>query len=339
MAFNLDRRYQGRLDYKKSGNDSMDVPAANFFASMKLTFHANLNIAGAPATKILPQQIARMVEEFRIIRDDNEISWQISGESLGRLFRKRSGKEAVDNVAIDGAIGTDKEGQLFLEVPFHPTDTPKPSDFLMDTTRHKYKIHVKYRDITEQGTLFGGTAGATITTNDSDCFIDVTFDKVVPVNGPNGKPDSLLAGFVPYFPDLLERTNEINQTKPDYKIEMPENQVIRNVFLFSNHEQSTDEIVGASDIFTDSLELKDTQGKTHQKIKARDLRQDTSLRWSEDTLEEGFYDLNLTKFGNMVDSLVSDSLRPLYIEAAVAPKTGTTRVTSVTQTIFQQGNA
>lgn len=339
MALRRKRMYTDRLEYKKSGNDSLEIPDGNFFAGMSLRFNVDINIATANAADILPQQIARMVEEFRIIRDQNEIAWQISGENLARIFKKRMGVEAAGNTGLTVNTGNNKVGTLYLDVPFHPIDAPKPHDFLMDTRHHKYKLYVKYRDLTAQGTLYGDlSGGAVITANTSNCYIDVTLNKVDPIKGPKGNQDALDSGVIPYFPDLLERTNEVNQTKPDFRIDLPENQILRTIFLFANYEVSADYIAGDSAILTDYVELKDTQGTSYQKVKATDLREDTSVKMRDASLEAGWYEFALTEFGHIVDSMPSDSLRPLYLEQAVKPNAGgTTRIVSITQTVFQQG--
>ena len=332
MAFEKNREYEDQLEFKNGGSVSHEFPSGNFFAAMTMDINLDINLATNAATAALAHQIARVIEKFELVRDGKHIEWQISGESLARLFRKIDGLEAAGNVSMTTAIGNNKTGRMTLRIPFYPMDAVKPSDYALDTVHHKWELKIKYRDVKADGVLFRVANTSDITVNDAGSYIDLQLDKITPLDG-----DSYLKT-TPHFYGLIEAHNEVNQTKPNAKFELPENEVIRSVVLFANHEATADEWTGANDIMSDVIALKNTQGRTYQKPKVSMLREETSLKWREGSnLEAGLYEFDFTQYGNMVDAIVSDGVTPLYLQTSVTKKAGATRVTQITQTIISQG--
>lgn len=338
MAFEKNTAFEKRIEFKNNANASVfEFPKGNFFGSMDLDLNLDIDVATGAMVNIINHQVARMIEELVIMRDGEHVHWQVSGESLARLFRYQEGVESVDNAQISTGTGAGKTGRMFLHIPFYVVDSMKKSDCAMDTNSHKYELKIKFRDITADNVLYADTSAGTITVNDAGCYIDLTLHKITPVKGENGA-DSWQKS-APYFPGLTEREDTITATKSDFPIELPENKMCHSLLLFANADASAGvNPTGYNDIFTDRLQLKNTQGRVIMNPKATTIRQLTSLKRRNNSLENGLYDYDLTEYGNLVDSLLSDSVAPLKIVAAVAKKTNDTRVTTIIRTIERQGS-
>lgn len=338
MAFEKNTAYEKRIEFKNNANASVfEFPQGNFFGAMDLDINLDIDVATGAMVTIEQHQIARCIEELVIMRDGENVVWQLAGEELARLFRYREGVEAAGNVQLSVGTGNNKTGRMFLHVPFHIMDTMKQSDCAMDTNSHKYELKLKFRDIKSDGGLYADTSAGAITLNDAGCYIDLTLHKLTPVKGPTGNGDAYTKS-APYFPGYISRVDTITATKPDFDIEMPENKVIHGVMLFANADAASgSNPVGSNSIFTDRLQLKNTQGRVIQNPKATTVRELTSLKRRQNSLEAGLYDYEFTEYGNIIDSLLSDGIAPLKIVAAVAKQTYDTRVTSIIRTIEQQG--
>ena len=336
MAFEKNTAYEKRIEFKNGANASVfEYPKANFFAGMTLDINLAIAISDGAMVGVLQQQIGRCIEKLEIIRDGDNTVWQISGEQLSRRFRYREGVQAVDNAEIPVDVDTAVAGRLFLDIPFHPLDAVKPSDYAMDTNKHKYELKIKFRNITLANVLFKTVSGGTITVDTANSFIDLTLYKLTPVRGPNG--DDQYTKQAPYFPGIIERIDTVAATKPDFEIELPENKVVRGVTVFAETDAASGlDPGGSNSVLTDSLTLKNTQGRTIQNVKATTLRQLTSLKRKAASLEAGLLDYDFTQYGHIVDSLLSDGIAPLKIVGAVAKLTYDTRIVSVVETVEQQ---
>jgi len=335
MAFERNTQFEKQLDFKNGSNDTYEFPRGNFYDGVTLDINFDVSISVAPAVTALQHQVARIIEEVIIMRDGENVSWQLSGETLARLFKKQKGVEAASNMTITGATGDNKKGRCFLHIPFNIIGGLKASDAAMDTVHHKYELKIKYRDIKADGTLFADTSAATIELNSAS--IDLELHKVTPIAGPNGAPDSYLVN-APLFPGLMERQDTVAQTKSDFDIEMPEYKTCYSVFMFAQKKVSAENWQGSNDILSSLLTVRNTQGRVIQQRKATVLREETSMVLEQGSnLENGFYILPLTQHGNVVDSIVSDGTKPLYVRAGVTKPAEDANIVTVTQTIEQQG--
>lgn len=338
MSFERNTEDEKRIEHKNGGNSTYEFPQGNYFAGMHFDMNIDIDLATAVAVTVLPEQVARMIEELIIMRDGNNVAWQISGEMLARLFKKnKNGVEAASNTTMSVAVANGKTARCSFYIPFSILGAPKASDAAMDTNAHKYELKIKWRDLTASGTLFADTSSSAITINAAGTYIDLELDKITPVTGPDGKADSYSLKR-PFFPSLMEQQDTITQTKSDYRIELPENKVVHNLVLFTNTESTANAWTGSNSILTGNLNLRNTQGRSIQNRKASTVRERTSQDLNlGSNIEDGLYHFPITQHGNIVDSLVSDGTKPLYVRADVAKLANETRITTIVQTIEQQG--
>lgn len=341
MSFEKNTAYEERIALKNGGNATVfEFPLGNYFGAMDLDLNLDLDIATGAPVGIISHQVARMIEKLEIFRDGENQIWNIAGEDLARLFRYRDGVEAVDNAQIAAATGNGVTGRMFLHIPFYLLGSPKQRDCAMDTVNHKYKMKIKFRDVMAANTLFKdlATNSSAITVNDSGSYIDLTLHKLALKPGPNGQPDAY-DKVAPYFPGLISQTTTIDSTQSDKEIKLPESKVIYGAVLFANADSDSGvNPTGYNTILTDNVVLKNTQGRVINNIKVATLRQLTSLKHRNASLEDGLYDFDFTEYGNIPDSLYSDNVAPLKFVMPVAKLTNETRIMTIVKTVERQGS-
>lgn len=332
-------QYHKRFYYEANGTEVWRLPSANLYAAINMLLKLQVNIVTAVASNAPDFQIWNAIERIELVRDSQKQVWSMSGQAFALLFGKThgTGVAAAANATIAGAVANDVAGEMYLSAKAYPVDTIKPWDFAIDTRAHDYELKIKWRDLTAVGTLFG-TIGDSITLTDSENYLEVELDAIIPqANSINGQKDSL-SRVTPLVVGLREDKLSVDASNTKFQIDIPDFQKYRNLILYTTHVANTSQEVGENDIIQNKITLYDTQRSFYQDIQAEMLRAKTSRRWGQGSnLNAGVYDLNLTAFGSALDVLVSNNVTDLYLDLDVVKQANNTYIRPIYVTQEEQG--
>lgn len=337
MSLRFKPQYYKRFYYEASGSDVWKLPSGNLFSAINLLLKLQVDIASGGATNAPDFQIFNSIETIELIRDSKNIVWSMSGQAFAALYTREygNGQAAIDNALVAGSAASNVLGQHYLSIKAAPLGALKPWDFAIDTRAHDYELKIKWRDLTVVGTLFGTHTGA-ITATNSENYLEVELDNIVPEFNPNTGQKDGLAKFTPLVVGLREQKLSIDANNNQYQISIPDLTRLHNIILYTTHVANTAQEVGENDILQNKIKLFNTQNNVFQDVLAEMVRQKTARSWGHGTnLNAGIYDLNQTAFGSVNDVLVSNSINDLYLEMDIVKQSNATylRPIYVTQEI------
>lgn len=279
------------------------------------------------------------IETIELIRDSKTLVWSMSGQAFAALFTRKygNGQSAPDNSAIAGAAASNVQGQHYLAVNAYPLGALKPWDFAIDTRAHEYELKIKWRNLTAVGTLFGTHTGA-ITAVDSENYLDIELENIVPEFNPvTGQKDGLQK-FTPLVVGLREQKLSIDANNTQYQIDIPDLIRLHNIVLYTTHVANAGQEVGENDIVRNKVKLFNTQNSVFQDVQVEMVRQRTARDWGHGSnLNAGIYDLKQTAFGSVNDVLISNSINDVYLELDVVKQANATYLRPIYVTQETQG--
>lgn len=332
-------QYTKRFYYEANKTEVYKFPSGNLFAAMNMLLKLEVNVVTNTGSNAPDFQVFNAIERVELIRDSKQLVWSLSGQALALLFRYQydNGTAAASNAAIAGAVANNVQGQEYLHCPFHPLDAAKESDFGCDTRAHDYELKIKWRDLTVAGTLFGTISG-TITDTDSENYLELELENIIPMPNPATKAPDSLTGFAPLIVGYREDRQVVAASSTKFQIDIPDFQKYRNVILYTTHVANTLQEIGVNTVLANNIKVYDTQNTFYADILAEMLRQKTSRRWGTgSSVPAGMYDINLTKFGSVFDALVSNNTTDLYMDLDVTKLTNATYVRPIYVTQESQG--
>lgn len=337
MAFELNKFELTRIYYEAGATKVFKLPRGNLYKGVNLFIQAEIDLTTG-ASNAPDFQVARMISEFRLVRNSSDTIMSLSGEGIALLFSHINGVEAPSNSTLNGTAANNKQAQHYVHIPFDFASGLKPWDGLMDTRKHDYEIQIVFRDLSAAGTLFGTISGA-ITAGTSENYIDIEAEQITLRPSKNNVGAAVNDEFydkTPFIRGLVERRLDVTQNNTQFQIDLPKHKNFRNLYLWTVHEANTNQIVGENDIFSGMLEVKDTQQKTYHRIRARNLRQETGLKWGNTSLNAGLYHLPITAYGALTDVLKTDSTIEMFVTAEVTKQTNATYVRAFFDTVELQ---
>lgn len=335
MSFKSKNTYVKRFYYEAGQTQVYKPPRANLFTEFDLDINLEVDIATSASSNAPDYQIARAIQKLEVRTSDGNVKWSMSGEALAVKFLYRRGVEAKSNASIAGATGNNKQGRMFLKCLFSPDNAARPQDYMMDTRAQEYEIAVTWRDLTVAGTLFGTIAG-TMAAAQGENYIDLTLHKVDLSPSPNGTKDAY-ATQSPFIRGLREVIEDVTSTQDGFLIQPSKMKQYRGFTLWATHEANTSQEIGINTILTDKIVLQDTQDTQYHSVKARSLHEETSLaRGLGSGLPDGIYDMDLTRFGNLVDEIASDNVVELKLLPDVTKLANATRIHMIYDTTERQ---
>ncbi len=326
MAFEVNNLYSKRFYYEAGATQVHQVPKGNLFSDMDLDINLEIDVVTNTASNAPDFQVARAIQKLEVFKNQTSI-WSISGEALAAFFLFHRGAQAASNAAIAGSVATNVAGRMFLACPFAPEDAANPADYAMDTRGDDYEIHITWRNLSAAGTLFGTVSG-TITANQGENYIDLTLTKLSLRPSPDGSLDKYAdPKFKPFMRGLRETVTDITANQSLMPFDISKFKTYRRVTMWATHIANTLQEVGENDILTDKIVLKDTQEHIYHSVQAKYLREKTSQQWGVgSSLGAGIYDLPLTRFGNLVDQIVSNQAIELMLLADVTKQSNATKL-------------
>ena len=339
MPFSFKPQFHKKFYYEANGSEVWKFPSGNLFHAVNVLEKLEANIVSDTAANAPDFQLFNAIESIELIRDSKNLVWSMSGQAYQLLFGRdrRSGVAAPDDAAIAGAVANNVQGQKYLSIKAYPLDAIKPWDYAIDTRAHDYELKIKWKDITAPGTLFG-TINGSITAVDSENYIEVELENIVPeVNRTNGKMDAL-ANHTPMVVGLREQKLSIDADNSQYQINIPDLLRLNNIILYTTHVANTLQEVGENDILRNKIKLFNTQNNVFQDMKIEMVRQRTGRDWGQGSnLNDGVYDLKQTAHGSALDVLVSNNINDLYLELDVVKQANNTYLRPIYITQEAQG--
>ena len=326
MSFEANQTFAKRFYYEAGATQVYQVPKGNLFSDMNLHVNLEIDIATNPSVNVPDFQVGRAIQKLEIFKNQTSV-WSMSGEALAAMFTFNRGAQATSNASIAVSVATNVQGKLFLMCAFSPEDAANPSDYAMDTRFDDYEISITWRNLTAAGTLFGTVAG-TITANQGENYIDLTLEKLSLRPSPDGSQDKYAdPKFRPLMRGLRETITDITSTQALMPFDISKFKTYRRILMWATHVANTLQEVGLNTILTDKIVLKDTQEHIYHTIQAAYLREKTSQLWGVgSSLASGVYDLPLTRFGNLVDQIVSNQAIELQLMADVTKLANSTKL-------------
>ena len=332
-------QYYKRFYYEANGTDVYKLPKGNLFSAINMLLKLEVNIASGGASNAPDYQVFNAIETIELIKDSKNIVWSMSGQAFALMFTRAygNGQAAPDNLAVAGSAASNVKGQHYLNVHAHPIGSLKPWDFAIDTRAHDYELKIKWKDLTAVGTLFGTHTGA-ITAVDSENYLEIELENIVPEFNPaTGKQDAL-SGIAPLVVGLREQKLSIDANNNQFQIDVPDLIKMHNILLYTTHVANTAQEIGESDILQNKVKLFNTQNNVFQDVLVEMVRQRTARKWGHGSnLNAGVYDLNQTAFGSVYDALVSNSVNDIYLEMDVVKQSNATYLRPIYVTQEQQG--
>ena len=339
MSLRFKPQYHKRFYYEANGSDVWKFPSSNLFSSINMLLKLEIDIASGGASNAPDFQVFNAIETIELIRDSKNLVWSMSGQAFAMLFSREygNGQAAPDNALVAGSAASNVKGQHYISAKAAPLGAIKPWDFAIDTRAHDYELKIKWRDLTAVGTLFGTHTGA-ITAVNSENYLEIELDNIVPeYNARTGAKDSLQS-FTPLVVGLREQKLSIDANNSQYQIDIPDLTRLHNIILYTTHVAATAQEVGESDILRNKIKLFNTQQNVFQDVTSEMVRQKTARMWGHGSnLNAGVYDLNQTAFGSVNDVLVSNSVNDLYLEVDVVKQSNGTYLRPVYVTQEVQG--
>jgi hypothetical protein len=337
--FRFKPQYHKRFDYEPNASEVWKLPSGNIFSAINGLAKLEVNIASGGATNAPDFQVLNAIETLELIRDSKTSVWRLSGQAIGLLATRGfpNGAAGANNLAVAGSAASNVLGQHYFSLKASPMDALVPWDFGIDTRAHDYELRIKWRDLTAVGTLFGTHTGA-ITATNSENYLYIELENIVPGFSPvTGKADAL-SKVAPLLVGYREEKKSVDASNTQYRIDVPEFQKFHNILLYTTHVANTAQEVGEADIIQNKVRLFNTQQETFQDVRVDMLKEKTSIRWGLGTnINAGFYDLNQTAFGSVLDTLVSNNVNDLFLELDVVKQSNSTYVRPIYITQEQQG--
>ena len=339
MSLRFKPQYYKRFYYEADGAEVWKLPSGNLFSAINMLLKLQADIAAGGATNAPDFQIFNAIESIELIRDSKNLVWSMSGQAFALLFTREhgAGRTAPDNALVAGAAAANVLGQHYLSVKANPIGALKPWDFAIDTRAHDYELKIKWRNLTAVGTLFGTHTGA-ISVVDSENYLEIELDNIVPENNmATGLKDSL-SKFTPLVVGLREQKLSIDANNNQYQINIPDLTRLHNIILYTTHVANTAQEIGENDILQNKVKLFNTQNNVFQDVLVDMVRQKTARQWGHGSnLNAGVYDLNQTAFGSVNDVLISNNINDLYLEMDVVKQANSTYLRPIYVTQEVQG--
>lgn len=319
MGFELRSAFLQRIYYEPNKRIGVELPSNGLYYALDMLLKLQVDIASGGASNAPAFQVFNAIDTIELVRNSKTSVWSMTGQVAALMFtnQRLTGVASGLNSTISGTAGTDKEAQHFLHIPAAPLDAANPKDFAIDTRFNDYELFIKWKNLTEVGTLFGTHTGA-VTALNSENYIDIELKPLVLLQNPRtGQPDQLET-VSPLVVGYREEREDIGASNSNYKININENEDNRNIILYTTHNENSNQEVGVNTVLDKYITLKDTKQNTIQHRQADMVREATSIRWGMgSSLHDGVYDINLTAFGNVTDTIKSSQTRDLRLQIDV----------------------
>lgn len=322
-----------RIRYAPGATIDREVPRGNLFAGVNMLLSGIATIASANASVTPDFHVFNLLREIEVIRDSTTVM-RISGQRLAALFTYRNHVAAPDNLALVGTVAVGTAFQHFLPLVFAADDLAVPEDQLMDTRAHKYVIRVTWNNIQTQGVMFGTNFGNVSVVNADDVTLQFDLERLGTISLGN-KADKY-ANASPKMRGLVEVPAVVSQTG-QISVDFPVDKTVRNVFFYATEVSGNVEL-GRNTVLTGDILIENTNNKTFHRQPAKMVRQKTGQAFGLGSgTPNGLYGINLTRFGNIVDSLKDMASSRLRAKLDATKLTGNTTVYAIFDTVEDQG--